>query len=331
MKNKFPRYSRLTRDGQKDRRKPCSPTRARSDLARIPSLRLILRKVAAAAFLVAVLSQVASADTPDLTEFLSGSVNVWRCAGAADSLAVFADVDGNSVNDTLVVFTSIQGEAQAEGPNSNFGYGSYLYFFTGDRSNCGGATGGVGRIGIRFVDMLAPGFNAGNPATWTYKSVPGVQLVVASDLTVEDGSGTPYRQVNAYSQTNGGGTLIGSFTTGTYPDTANEIQTCDFTSALGVKEIQVRTDFAENDVRYFVIHSSATSGGSDAGLRVYDGSANRRIACEFPGTGGALNSDVRFSKNGTNYGIILTDTNSAIASRIRVQTSSGVKSWALLP
>ena len=83
-------------------------------------------------------------------------------------------------------------------------------------------------------------------------------------LVVVAGSGTPYRQVNAYSQTNGGGTLIGSFTTGTYPDTANEIQTCDFTSALGVKEIQVRTDFAENDVRYFVIHSSATSGGSDS-------------------------------------------------------------------
>src|SRR2546423_1084116 len=257
MKTKFPRDSRLihrgkaNRSGQKHRNQVCQRSGGASHLARIPSLRLILWKVAAAALLLAMVCQLTYADTPDLTEYLSGCVNVWRCAGAADSLAVFADVDGNSVNDTLVVFTSIQGEGQAEGPSSSFGYGSYLYFFTGDRSNCGGTIGGVGRIGIRFVDMLAPGFNAGNPATWTYKSVPGVQLVVASDLTIEDGSATPYRQVNAYSQTNGGGTLIGSFTTGIYPDTANEIQTCDFTSALGVKEIQVRTDFAENDVRYF--------------------------------------------------------------------------------
>jgi hypothetical protein len=291
-----------------------------------------VRRIAslASSFFLVVSCRLCLADTTDLTEFLSGNINVWRCAGTgSDSLAVFADVDGNSINDTLVVFTSIQGEAKAEFfPGA--GYGSYDYFFTGDRSNCGGGTGGLGRVGVRFVDMLATGFNANDPRTWTYRSVAGVLLVVHSDVCNEDSSSTPYRQVNAYSQTNGGGTLLSSFTTG-YPAYANQLQSCDFTSVLGVKEIQIRTDFCENDIRYLVIHSNATSGGSDMGLRAYDGTTTNRIAFEFPVGTNNLLSPVHITKNGVNYGIILTDTNSPSASRIRVQTSSGTKAWAKLP
>ncbi len=142
----------------------------------------------AATLLLSAVSQVCLADTTDLTEFFSGSgiINVWRCAGTtSSSLGVLADVDGNGVNDTLVVFTSIQGEAKAE-YFANAGYGSYDFFFTGDRTQCGGGTGGVGRIGVRFVDMLAAGY----PNTWTYKSVAGVRLVVHSDICVETSSST---------------------------------------------------------------------------------------------------------------------------------------------
>jgi hypothetical protein len=69
-------------------------------------------------------------------------------------------------------------------------------------------------------------------------------------------------------------------------------------------------------------------GGMDIGLRAYDGSGIIKIAAEPQGQ---LTSPVRISKNGTNYGILLVATNSASASRIRVQTSSGVKAWQKLP
>jgi hypothetical protein len=288
-----------------------------------------LQLCAGGPLLAAVL--VCQADTTDLTEYLYGVTDQVRCAGTPNSsVAVYADVDGNGSNDTLVVFTSLQGAASAH-YSPGFGYGNYLYFFTGSRSPCGGTTGGVGRLGIRFVDMQAPGFNVANPATWTYKGVPGVQLVVASDLCNVSGSDSPYRQVSAYTQTNAGGTLLRLFSTGTYPDFSTQVQSCDFNSPAGVKEIQVRTDFCENDIRYFVIHSSASSGGADAGLRVYDGATVTRIACEIPGPDGALLSSARFTKNGTNYGIILTDIDSPSASKIRVQTSSGTKAWTKLP
>jgi len=265
------------------------------------------------------------ADTEDLTESLSGSVGAWRCAGAADSLGVFADVDANGTFDTLVVFTTVEGEARADGPSSSFGYGRYLYFFTGDRSHCGGTTGGTGRIGIRFVDMLAPGFNPNDRLTWTYKAVPGVQLVTFSDSCVENGASAPYRQVRAFTQINGGGIVVGTFTApGPFPPQ----QTCDFNHAAGIKEIQVRSDFCENSISHLIIRSGSTSVGQDIGLRVHDGSGIIRVAAEPAGT---LTSPMRIARNGTIYGIVLTDPGASDASRIRVNTSSGVKAWAKLP
>lgn len=67
---------------------------------------------------------------------------------------------------------------------------------------------------------------------------------------------------------------------------------------------------------------------ADIGLRAYDGTAIIKIACEGPNS---TNSAVRFNKNGTNYGILLTATNSPNASKFRVQTSSGTKAIMKLP
>ena len=68
--------------------------------------------------------------------------------------------------------------------------------------------------------------------------------------------------------------------------------------------------------------------GIDAGLRAYDGTAIIKLAVEGPGS---TNSALRFSKNGTNYGILLTATNSANASKFRIQTASGTKAFMKLP
>jgi hypothetical protein len=69
----------------------------------------------------------------------------------------------------------------------------------------------------------------------------------------------------------------------------------------------------------------------DIGLRMFDGTGVVSIACEAPGAGGQLTSPLRSAKNGTNYGIFLVATNAPNASRIRIQTSSGVKAWQKLP
>jgi hypothetical protein len=65
----------------------------------------------------------------------------------------------------------------------------------------------------------------------------------------------------------------------------------------------------------------------DIGLRLFDGTNVVKIAC----TNASTATPFRISKNGTTYGIVLTATNAANASKFRIQTSSGVKSWATLP
>jgi hypothetical protein len=70
-----------------------------------------------------------------------------------------------------------------------------------------------------------------------------------------------------------------------------------------------------------------TRNALDIGLRAYDGNAIIKIAAEP----GSPTSPGRITKNGTTYGIVLVDTNAPDASKIRIQTSSGVKAWKKLP
>jgi len=60
----------------------------------------------------------------------------------------------------------------------------------------------------------------------------------------------------------------------------------------------------------------------DCGLRVFDGTSVIKIACEPAGT---LTSPLRIRKGDTTYGIILVPVTDANASKIRIQTSSGIK------
>jgi parallel beta-helix repeat protein len=71
--------------------------------------------------------------------------------------------------------------------------------------------------------------------------------------------------------------------------------------------------------------------GVDIGLRLFDGSATKRIACEPSGPGGVLLSSLRIAKNGTNYGILLVATNALDASRLQIQTPTGIKALKKLP
>ena len=107
------------------------------------------------------------------------------------------------------------------------------------------------------------------------------------------------------------------------------------TSFVGLKRVYIEFQNANcvslvthDEIRY----TGETIGGVDAGLRVYDGGALPiRIACELPGLAGEPASPLRFFKNGTKYGIILTTPGSPSASKILIRTSSGTKAWAKLP
>lgn len=63
----------------------------------------------------------------------------------------------------------------------------------------------------------------------------------------------------------------------------------------------------------------------DIGLRAYDKTGIIKIACE---PAGVLTSPLRIYKNGITYAIALVDPNDALASKIRIKTSSGVKALA---
>jgi hypothetical protein len=70
---------------------------------------------------------------------------------------------------------------------------------------------------------------------------------------------------------------------------------------------------------------SACSGGIDIGLRLYQNGV-RKIAVQP----GAPTSPLRVYKNGV-YGVVLVDPSDPNASKMLIQTSSGVKAYCLLP
>jgi len=61
----------------------------------------------------------------------------------------------------------------------------------------------------------------------------------------------------------------------------------------------------------------------DIGLRYYDGTSVKTIAC----TTDLTNNPLRIHKNGTTYAIVLVDPTDASASKIRIKTPSGIKAW----
>ena len=79
-------------------------------------------------------------------------------------------------------------------------------------------------------------------------------------------------------------------------------------------------------VHDFGVYSSLVcNGGVDVGLRLYQDGV-RRVAVEP----GAATSSLKVYKNGIR-GVVLVNTNDPNASRVRIQTSAGIKAFCLLP
>jgi PKD repeat protein len=172
--------------------------------------------------------------------------------------AVWVDTDGivNGATygeyETMVVFETVSGEGY---PDS---FGSYpdFYFFTADKTNCGGGALDRGRIVIYFVDMLAAGFNQNQPATWTFKSVPKIYISASHDATVASGVpyGSAYQQIKAYRNRGQSGLVTGVVE----PDPGfGSYRDYYFYDAAGIRELYVTTDFAENTLNSFQIETGA--------------------------------------------------------------------------
>jgi hypothetical protein len=189
------------------------------------------------------------ADSTDVTENLQYSLGVTACDGY--SLRAYADIDMNGTWDTMVLFVTIRGNAGVySGPGQ---CGGYDYIFSPARCS-GSPPWSGGQFAIWFVDMLAAGFNANNPATWVYKSVPGIRLWSDNDWIACTDTASPYYQIMAYTERNQGGTVVYSQTVGTGTTRTDEIRSQD-----GIKEVFIHTDSCENTLDCVVLLS-----GSDA-------------------------------------------------------------------
>ena len=71
----------------------------------------------------------------------------------------------------------------------------------------------------------------------------------------------------------------------------------------------------------------AFAADADCGLRMFDGTATTIIACEPSGT---VTSPLRIWKPSQTWGILLVDPADVSASKLRINTSAGVKAWKRL-
>jgi hypothetical protein len=73
---------------------------------------------------------------------------------------------------------------------------------------------------------------------------------------------------------------------------------------------------------------TVTVSGTDIGLHLFDGTSTNKIAC---GPAGTVTSKLRISKSGTTYGILLVAPSDPTASKVHIQTSTGVMALQKLP
>lgn len=185
-------------------------------------------------------------DTGDIFELLGWS-GTGCGAGVGPKLQI--DFDGDGIKDTLVVVFSLTGQTYMTTFNQN----RMLYMTPVYCSSDGNA-----RVKIRFVDMLHMEFNPNDESSWVYKSIPALRIEGSHDNTpVADPAAMniyAYREINQtdritpfYGTLTGGGTKV-------------------FSDSTGIKEIYIRTGYAENNIDNLIL--MATHPNTLAGTNV---------------------------------------------------------------
>jgi hypothetical protein len=193
-------------------------------------------------------------DTGDILE-LPG----WSGTGCGAEIGptLQVDFDGDGINDTLVVVFSLTGQTY----RTTFGSNGLLYMTATTCTSDGNA-----RVKIRFVDMLDAEFNISDESTWVYKSIPALRIEGSNDGIPVDSPPVmnlyAYREIN---QTDRIDPLYGSLT---------GAGTKVFSDSAGIKEIYIRTGFAENNIDDFILMATPpnTLVGTDVTADLSNGS-----------------------------------------------------------
>ncbi len=104
------------------------------------------------------------------------------------------------------------------------------------------------------------------------------------------------------------------------PDYLNGCQVVSPTSTT-IYTIQCVNAVGDPAQQSVTVTVNAPPAGNDCGMRVFDGTSTITLDCETPAT----TTSLRIHKNGTTSGIKLVDPADHNASRLRIQTPSGVK------
>jgi plastocyanin len=183
------------------------------------------------------------------------------CPGEFHSIFTDLDADGN--DDTQVVYTTLSGMGSIE--NDWDGTPGYQYAFTYQPatpppSTCAGDfEEDSGQFSIRFVDMLAEGWESNNSATWQYKSVSSVSidsdyaLPARPEIPEEDAS----QSVQAYGDLNQSNEIEGNHEL-IYAG-GNQLIRHTFSHEEGISELSITTDYEENWLNRLIVAGENSS------------------------------------------------------------------------
>ena len=196
----------------------------------------------------------------------------------------------------------------------------------------------VSQIEIQVYGMGATSWMGGNGWARAYEIKAWGNKVIAPIISTSDASGITSSQATLngnITDTGGENVLERGFdwgtSSGSYPNSWTE----SGSFSAGSFNHQI-IGLNQQTVYYFRAKARNSAGWSygseksfatlsayiDCGLRIYDGTSNIAIACEPAGT---LTSPLRIYKGSSIYGIVLVPTSDSNASKIRIQTSSGIK------
>ncbi|MFX1286649.1 MAG: VWA domain-containing protein [Promethearchaeota archaeon] len=174
-----------------------------------------------------------------------GEVNLVHCQGEYISVLVDLDEDGNP--DTQIVFTIDSGQGSVVW---NFDTPPTGKWFAFSNINCNGTYPFPerGEIRIHFVDSQAAGWLVDDPSTWVYKRIFALSIKASTDYTSLHPQ--PFLSVRAYRNRDQDQQIEG------YRGSAGSWRLFQFTDPLGIEELHVTTDFAENNLDELILYST---------------------------------------------------------------------------
>jgi len=129
-----------------------------------------------------------------------------------------------------------------------------------------------GELKVRFIDILDPGYDMFNPATWVWRTVPAANISVRFDSSqscVGDTPGIDAYSIGAYTDSNETGEIAKYTGEGTY----------HFSHIDGIFELAFHTDYCETYMNTLILYDWGDSRiGDDVTVQCKDETSGNPIA-----------------------------------------------------